>query len=45
MRSFSAMVTVIVIFGLLAAVAVIATVRAVRVDGYRRIPTDRSRLP
>jgi len=38
------MVPVIVIFGLLAAVAVTATIRAVRVDGYRRIPTDRSRL-
>lgn len=39
------MVTVIVIFGLLAAAAVTATVRALRVDGYRRIPTDSSRLP
>lgn len=39
------MVTVIVIFGLLASVAIIATVRALCVDGYRRIPTDSSRLP
>ncbi len=39
------MVTVIVIFGLLAAVAIIATVRALRVDGYRRISTDYSRVP
>ena len=41
------MVTVIVIFGLLAAVAVAvtATVRALCVDGYRRISTDYSRLP
>lgn len=39
------MVTVIVIFGLLAAVAVTATVRALRVDGYRRISTDYSRVP
>ena len=38
------MVTVIVIFGLLAAVAIIATVLALRVDGYRRIPTDSSCL-
>lgn len=39
------MVTVIVIFGLLASVAVTATVRALCVDGYRRISTDYSRLP
>lgn len=39
------MITVFVLTGLLSTVAIVATARALRVDGYRRVPTDPSRLP
>lgn len=39
------MFTVIVLLASVSTVAIVATVRALRVDGYRRIPTDRTRLP
>lgn len=39
------MFTVIAVFGILSAVATVATIRALRTDGYRRLPTDPSRLP
>ncbi len=39
------MFTVIIFFGLLSAIAALGTVRALRDDGYHRVPTDRSRLP
>ena len=45
MRSVSAMVTVFALTALLSTVAIVATARALRVDGYRRVPTDPSRLP
>ena len=34
------MITVLVILGILTVVASAATIRALRTDGYRRIPTD-----
>ncbi len=39
------MFTVIIVFGLLSVIAAFGTARALRDDGYRRVPTDRSRLP
>ncbi len=39
------MITVLVILGILTVVASAATIRALRTDGYRRIPTDWTRLP
>ncbi len=39
------MITVLVLTGLLSAAAIVTTARALRVDGYRRVPTDSSRLP
>lgn len=38
------MLTVLLLIAL-STVGTVATVRALRVDGYRRIPTDPSRLP
>ncbi|RLK46603.1 hypothetical protein C7474_2787 [Microbacterium telephonicum] len=39
------MITVIVLTLLLAGVAAVGTVRALFTDGYRRVPTDPSRIP
>lgn len=39
------MVTVIILTLLLVGTAVVGTIRALRVDGYRRVPTDPNRLP
>lgn len=39
------MTIVLVILGILSAIAVGATVRALRTDGYHQVPTDWSRLP
>lgn len=39
------MITVIASLSILSAVAFIATVRALRVDGYHRVRTDHTRLP
>lgn len=39
------MIIVIVFTVLLAVVAIVATIRALFTDGYRRIPTDLNRLP
>jgi len=43
-RSVSAMFMVILLAAL-SAVALSSTIAALRTDGYRRIPTDRTRLP
>jgi len=39
------MLALVVILVSVSTIAIVATVRALRVDGYRRIPTDRTRLP
>lgn len=46
-RSFSAMILLILLAVLvaLAVAGVVGTMRALRNDGYRRIPTDWSRVP
>lgn len=43
-RSVSAMI-LLALVTTLSAIAIAAALRAVHVDGYRRIPTDRTRLP
>ena len=39
------MLSVIVVLASVSTLAIAATVRALRADGYHRIPTDRTRLP
>ncbi len=43
-RSFSAMI-LLILFAALSVVGIAATAVAVLRDGYRAVPTDRSRLP
>ncbi len=39
------MITVVLFVVTLSTIATVGTARALRVDGYRRIPTDPARLP
>lgn len=39
------MILILILTALLSTLGIVETIRALRVDGYRRIPTDPSRLP
>ncbi len=39
------MALVLILTALLSTLGIVTTIRALRADGYRRIPTDPSRLP